>query len=78
VLNIVLTSMLHTQPSRVRIPYSPTFLAQVNTGDVSSISSKHTTVQCNFRTAVRYPANSTAAPSMLFVTEIPEVANNMR
>ena len=77
-LNIVLTSMLHTQPSRVRIPYSPTFLAQVNTGDVSSISSNGTTVQGNFRTAVRYPANSTAAPTMLLVTEILEFANNTR
>jgi cell division protease FtsH len=75
-LNIVLTSTLQTQPTRVRIPYSPTFLAQVNAGSVSSISSKGTSVQGNFRTAVRYPANTTAAPTKLFVTEIPEFANN--
>ena len=75
-LNIVLTSTLQTQPTRVRIPYSPTFLDQVNAGNVSSISSKGTTVQGNLRAAVRYPTNSTAAPTNLFVTEIPEFANN--
>ncbi|MGZ6692165.1 MAG: ATP-dependent zinc metalloprotease FtsH [Solirubrobacteraceae bacterium] len=75
-LNIVVASTLTTHPSRVRIPYSPTFLNQVNAGNVSSISSKGTTVQGNFRTAVRYPANSTAAPTKLFITEIPEFANN--
>jgi hypothetical protein len=37
-MNIVLASTLHTQPTRVRIPYSPTFLAQVDNGNVSSIS----------------------------------------
>ena len=61
-LNIVLASTLTTTTQmRVRIPYSPTFLAQVNASNVSSISSKGTTIQGNFRTAVRYPANSTAA-----------------
>jgi len=75
-LNIVLSSALQTQQTRVRIPYSPTFLNQVNAGNVSSISSKGTTVQGTFKTAVRYPANSTAAPTRLFVTEIPEFANN--
>ena len=76
-VNIVLTSTLQTQPTRVRIPYSPTFLSQVNAGNVSSISSKGPTVQGNFRTAVRYPANSKATPATeLFVTEIPEFANN--
>ena len=74
--NIVLTSTLTTTPTRVRIPYSPTFLAQVNAGNVSSISSKGTTVQGSFRTAVPYPAKSSATPAKLFVTELPEFANN--
>ena len=77
-LNIVLASTLQTttKQTRVRIPYSPTFLDQVNAGNVSSISSKGTTIQGNFRTAVRYPTNSTVVPTSLFVTEIPEFANN--
>src|ERR1017187_2547903 len=74
--NTVLTSMLQTQPTRVRIPYTPTFLAQGNAGNVSSISSKGTTVQGSFRTAMRYPASSSATPAKLFVTELPEFANN--
>ena len=77
-LNIVLASSLETrtQQTRVRIPYSPTFLQQVQAGNVRSISSKGTTVQGTFRTAVRYPANSTAEPSTLFATELPEFADN--
>jgi cell division protease FtsH len=59
----------------VRIPYSPTFLQQVGAGNVSSISSRGTTVPGNLRTAVRYP-NSKAAPSKLFTTELPAFADN--
>ena len=61
--------------TRVRIPYSPTFLAQVSAGNVSSISSKGTTVQGNFRSEVRYP-NAKASPAKLFVTELPAFAEN--
>jgi cell division protease FtsH len=77
-LNIVLASTLRTtaQQTRVRIPYSPTFLAQVEAGNVGSISSKGPTIQGNFRSAVRYPANSTATPTTLFITELPQFANN--
>ena len=75
-LNIVLTSTVHTQPARVWIPYSPTFLNQFNAGNISSISSKGTTIKGNFRAAVRYPANSTATSTKLFVTELPEFVNN--
>jgi cell division protease FtsH len=75
-LNVVLASTMQTQPSRVRIPYSPTFLAQVTAGNVSSISSKGASVQGTFRAAVRYPPTSKAAATTLFVTEIPEFANN--
>jgi cell division protease FtsH len=69
-LNIVLTATLQTQPARVRIPFSPTFLAQVRAGNVSSISSKGTTVEGNFRIAVRLP-DSKAPASRQFVTELP-------
>jgi cell division protease FtsH len=78
VLNIVLASTLQTKvaQTRVRIPYSPTFLHQVQARNVMSISSKGTTVQGTFRTAMRYPANSTAEPTNLFVTELPEFTDN--
>ena len=72
--DIWVTSQFQTQPSRVRIPYSPTFLAQVEAGNVSSISSRGSTVEGNFRSAVRYPANGSATPTKRFVTELPTFA----
>ena len=51
VLSMVLTASLRgtvAQP-RVRIPYSPTFLTQVENGNVSSIATKGTGVQGKFR-----------------------------
>jgi len=59
----------------VRIPYSPTFLAQVRAGNVSAISSKSATVHGTFRTAVRYPSEESTATTS-FVTEIPNFANS--
>jgi len=73
--NALLVSSLTPHPTRVRIPYSPTFLAQVESGNVSSISTKGTSVQGTFRNPVRYP-NSSATPASEFTTEIPEFANN--
>jgi cell division protease FtsH len=55
-LNLLVASLIQAPPAtRVRIPYSPTFLAQVQAGNVSSISSRGATVEGDFRTAVRYP-----------------------
>jgi len=75
--SIILLGTLETAtpPTTVRIPYSPTFLAQVSAGNVSSISSKGTTVQGSFRKSVRYPS-SISTPASEFTTEIPEFANN--
>ena len=75
-VNVLVASFIQgPAATRVRIPYSPTFLAQVSAGNVSSISSKGTTVQGNFRTQVRYP-NAKASPAKLFVTELPAFAEN--
>jgi len=55
-VNFLVASLIQGPPAtRVRIPYSPTFLSQVQAGNVSSISSRGTTVEGNFRTEVRYP-----------------------
>jgi cell division protease FtsH len=63
-------------PSRVRVPYSPFFLAQVDKGNVASITSKGTAVQGTFARPVRYPANDkNAKPTTLFATEVPTFAN---
>jgi cell division protease FtsH len=74
-LNIVLSAVFEQSPARVRIPYSPTFLAQVSAGNVSSISSKGTTVEGNFRSAVRYPHGSATAAKR-FITELPEFTDD--
>jgi len=74
-LNALLVSSLTTHPTRVRIPYSPTFLAQVENGNVTAVSTKGTSVQGTFRNPIQYP-NSTATPAAEFTTEIPEFANN--
>jgi cell division protease FtsH len=60
-------------PSRIRIPYSPFFLNQVEKGDVVSITSKGTAIQGTFRHPVSYRGSKT---STNFATEIPAFANN--
>ena len=77
VLSMVLTASLRgtvAQP-RVRIPDSPTFLTQVEDGNVSSIATKGTGVQGKFRQRVQYP-DAAASPATEFVTEIPAFANS--
>src|SRR5439155_442703 len=51
-------SVLLTQPSgqpRVTVPFSPDFLAQVQAGEVSSISTKGDSVRGTFKKKQRYP-----------------------
>jgi len=74
ILLIALNPKMNVQPT-VRIPYSPTFLEQVQAGNVSAISSKGTTIHGTFRTEVRYPSDATTATTS-FVTEVPEFANS--
>ncbi len=61
---------------RVTVPFSPYFLQQVKTGQVSSISSKGDTIQGKFATKQRYPASDKkATPTKLFATEVPSFWN---
>jgi cell division protease FtsH len=59
--------------TRIRVPYSPFFLRQVNAGNVVSITSTASEVQGTFGRATKPPGASTA--SRLFVTEIPSFAD---
>jgi cell division protease FtsH len=73
-------SLLVFQPSsgepRVRIPFNPTFLADVQAGQVKSISSKGDTIQGTFTAKVRYPASDKkATPTKQFATEVPSFWN---
>jgi cell division protease FtsH len=60
----------------VTIPYSPTFLDEVEKGNVSKISSQGDAVSGEFRKAVKYPPDKKdveAAPN--FETQVPAFAN---
>jgi len=75
--------VLAFQPSsgepRVKVPFSPYFLNQVQAGQVKSISSKGNTVQGTFTTKLRYPANdSKATPTDQFSTEVPTFWSNQQ
>ena len=63
-----------TQPqSRVRVPYSPFFLQQVQAKHVEQITSKGTAIQGTFTKQVKF---GKAKPTTRFETEIPAFANN--
>jgi cell division protease FtsH len=66
-----------TGQPRVKVPFSPYFLSQVQAGQVSSIASKGNTIEGTFKATVRYPAGDTSATrTTLFATEVPTFWNN--
>jgi cell division protease FtsH len=63
--------------TRVKVPFSPYFLQQVDAGHVKSISSRGDTIKGTFARKVVYPPNSkTAKPTSLFSTEVPTFWDN--
>jgi cell division protease FtsH len=72
----VLLVQPQTQP-RVKVPFSPYFLQEVQTGNVKSISSTADTIQGTFTTKLRYPpTDKNATPTTLFSTQVPSFWNN--
>jgi cell division protease FtsH len=62
-----------TQPaSRIRVPYSPFFLEQIQAGNVKSITSTGTAIQGTFKQKESYAGSK---PTTRFKTEIPSFAN---
>jgi cell division protease FtsH len=62
---------------RVRVPFSPYFLQEVQAGQVRSISSRGDTIQGTFTTKLRYPPDDRKAkPTTLFKTEVPTFWND--
>lgn len=72
-LNFYLGSRATQPPSRVRVPYSPFFLNQVQAGHVKEITSKGTAIQGTFTRKEKY---GKAKPTTRFRTEIPAFADN--
>jgi cell division protease FtsH len=78
-INLWVSSMALAPNPRVQIPYSPTFLTQVSDGNVSSISSTGNSIQGTFKTAVKYPADSSSATATVyFSTQIPSFADDQQ
>ncbi len=73
-------SVLLFQPAsepRVRVPFSPYFLDQVDASKVKSITTTGNTVDGTFTAKIKYPANDkNAVPTTLFVTEVPTFWNH--
>src|SRR5262245_24473902 len=64
-----------TRPAdRLRVPYSPFFLDQVNAGHVKDITSKGTAIQGTFTENETYAGSK---PTTLFKTEIPAFADTV-
>ncbi|HUE28311.1 MAG TPA: ATP-dependent zinc metalloprotease FtsH [Solirubrobacteraceae bacterium] len=62
---------------RVKVPFSPYFLNEVQAGQVKSISSTSDTIQGTFTTKIRYPpTDKNATPTTLFSTQVPSFWNN--
>jgi cell division protease FtsH len=76
-VNLWISSEALRPNSPIRIPYSPTFLSQVQNGNVKAISSKGDAISGTLKTEIRYPASDASAPeSTKFSTQVPSFANN--
>jgi cell division protease FtsH len=78
-LLINVLSVLMTRSSgepRVKVPFSPYFLHQVDAGRVKSISSKSDTINGTFTGKTVYPPGGKATPTTLFSTEVPTFWDN--
>src|SRR5215208_5259218 len=60
----------------VTIPYTPTFLDQVTSNNVSKISAEGEAVSGEFKKAVKYPPDSKEDAAKNFETQVPTFANN--
>ena len=72
VVNVVAGSLTMRGETRIRVPYSPFFLDQVDAGHVAEITSKGTAVQGKFSEPQRYEDSE---PASEFETEIPAFAD---
>jgi cell division protease FtsH len=72
-LNLWISSQALSPNSRVRIPYSPTFLTQVRAGNVSEIASTGDAIQGTFKRSFGYQSDR---PTRFFSTQVPSFADN--
>src|SRR4051812_39612369 len=53
-INFWVSSLIPSGHERIRVPYTPTFVKEIEGGNVQDISSKGATVQGTFRHEVKY------------------------
>jgi cell division protease FtsH len=72
-VNILLVVMFRPESEpRVKVPFSPYFLSQVEAGQVQSIASKGDSIEGTFKSPTRYPPDDQSATlTSLFSTEVP-------
>ncbi|MBV9311976.1 MAG: ATP-dependent zinc metalloprotease FtsH [Solirubrobacterales bacterium] len=76
-LNLWISSQALRPNPRVKIPYSPTFLSEVQGGNVNDISSTGDAIEGSFRKSVKYPPdNKSAQATTNFSTQVPSFADN--
>jgi cell division protease FtsH len=72
VLNYISVAIFAPQPERVKIPYSPTFLAQVRSGNVKEIASTGDTIKGDFKKKTKVEKKQ----AQHFDTQVPSFAND--
>jgi cell division protease FtsH len=72
-LNLLLVAVFQPEGDRrVKVAFSPYFLAQVDAGEVESITSKGDSIEGTFKHPMTYPPDDASAkPTTLFSTEVP-------
>ncbi len=76
-LNFWISSQVLTSP-RVKIPYSPTFLSEVKSNNVQSVTANAGAIQGTFKQAQSFPESggATSQPTVYFSTQEPSFAPN--
>ncbi|MGH2856109.1 MAG: ATP-dependent metallopeptidase FtsH/Yme1/Tma family protein, partial [Solirubrobacteraceae bacterium] len=78
-INLWVSSQALQPNSPVKIPYYPTFINQVDAGNVKSINSTVDSINGTLSKPIRYPKSDTKAPeSTNFTTQVPSFANNSK
>ena len=78
-LNVLLAHESLSPNAPIRVPYSPTFTAQLESGNVREVNSKGDAITGEFIKAIRYPADDDKVkPTTNFETQIPSFADNRK
>jgi cell division protease FtsH len=79
ILNYILAAVFYAAAAKPRatIPYRPTFVAQVQAGNVKSVTATNTLIRGTLKHAILYrPRTGKAVRTREFATQIPDFANN--